>query len=62
MQIDFINQSYIENYAEFKSTTLKRAWDLIIMVVEGEYSISTEEKQKPIVLKKNDIMFIPKTR
>ena len=59
MQVDLINQSYIENRTEFKITTLKRKWDILIMVSEGEYSVFLKEKQKRIVLKKNDIMLIP---
>ena len=59
MQIDLINQSYIENRTEFKTGTLKRKWDILILVAEGEYSVFFKEKQKRTVLKKNDIMLIP---
>lgn len=59
MQIELINQQYIENRTEFKVTSLKRNWDILIMVVEGEYEVLLKESQKTVVLKKNDIMLIP---
>lgn len=59
MQIDLINQNYIENRTEFKTATVKRKWDILILVTEGEYSVFLKEKQKKTVLKKGDIMLIP---
>ena len=59
MNIDLISQNYIENYTEFKTVRVKRAWDLLIMVVEGEYLISARESQKSFIIKNNEIMFVP---
>ena len=59
MQIDLINQNYIENRTEFKTATVKRKWDILILVTEGEYSVFLKEKQKKMILKKGDIMLIP---
>lgn len=59
MEIDLINQYYIENRTEFKNNSMKRKWDMLIMVVEGEYLVYLKEKQQKIVLKKNDIMLVP---
>ncbi len=59
MEIDLVNQNYIENRTEFKMNTLKRKWDILILVTEGEYDIYLREKQKRIVLKKGDIMLLP---
>ena len=59
MEIHLINQHYIENRSEFKINTLKRKWDMLILVTEGEYDIYLREKQKRIVLKKGDIMLLP---
>lgn len=59
MKVELINQSYIEGRTEFKVRTAKRKWDILIMVVEGEYSIFLTEKQKKLILKKGHIMLIP---
>ena len=59
MRIELINPSYFEGRTEFKVTNVKRKWDILIMVVEGEYSIFLKEKQKKLILKKGHIMLIP---
>ena len=59
MQIDLISQHYYENYPAFKNTTVKRQWDILFLVVDGEFSIFAKEIGKNLVLKKNDIVFIP---
>ena len=59
MQINLINQRYHESLTEFKAKRLKRKWDILIMVVDGEYSIFFTDTQKKLVLKKNDIALIP---
>lgn len=59
MQINLINQSYIENRTEFKTNTVKRKWDILLMVTDGEYAVYIAEKQKRTVLRKGDIMLIP---
>ena len=45
MKIELIHQYYIESRDEFKVSNIKRKWDILIMVVEGEYSIYLCEKQ-----------------
>ncbi len=59
MQIELINQHYIENLSEFKTPIMKRGWDVLIMVVEGTYVIHPEGRKKPIALRKHEIAFIP---
>ena len=59
MQIDLINQTYRENIDEFKLKTAKRKWDMLIMVVEGECTISFREKQKTVTVRKNEIALMP---
>ena len=59
MQIDVINHIHKESVTEFKTTTLKRKWDLLIFVTEGEYAIQIQNKTKPIILKAGDTVFIP---
>ena len=59
MQLELINQTYLEERTEFKQRTIKRKWDILILVVEGEYSVRVSETQCSLVLKKNDIMFLP---
>ncbi|MBQ8309447.1 MAG: helix-turn-helix transcriptional regulator [Clostridia bacterium] len=59
MQIELINQSQRENLEAFKTPTLKRNWDILIIVLDGIYSIYTEGRKKPILLHKNEIAFIP---
>ena len=59
MKLELINQTYLEERTEFKQRIIKRKWDILILVVEGEYSVTIPEKQCSLVLKKNDIMFLP---
>ena len=59
MQIDLIHQSYHENLSEFKVTNIKRKWDILFLVEEGEYSIHIKGERKPFVLAKNEIALIP---
>lgn len=59
MQLELINQSYIEGRTEFKNNTVKRKWDILILVVEGEYSVTLPEQQRSFVLSENDIMLLP---
>ena len=58
MQIDLINYIHREDIAEFKKTIIKRKWDLLIFVTDGEYSIHIKNKAKPTVLKQGDIFFV----
>ncbi len=58
MQIELIFQSHHERLEEFKRKTIKTNWDTMIFVEEGEYSV-IQGGQKPIVLQKNEIAFIP---
>ena len=59
MQLELINQTYIEEHTEFQHRTVKRKWDLLIFVVEGKYSVRIPEKQRSFVLEKNDILLLP---
>ena len=58
MQIDLINHIHRENISEFKMTSLKRQWNILVFVTDGEYSIEFEGR-KPIILKAGEIVFIP---
>ncbi len=59
MQIDLINHFHRENIETFNATVLKRPWNHLILVTDGEYAIQLQTKQKPLVLKQGDIAFIP---
>ena len=59
MQIELINQSRRENLQTFQIPTLKRNWDILIIVLEGVYSIQPEGRKKPILFRENEIAFIP---
>ena len=59
MRIDFINHLKRENLTEFKVKVIKRQWDVLVFVTDGEYAINYKGRQKPVVLKQNDIAFIP---
>ncbi|MBE6552953.1 MAG: helix-turn-helix transcriptional regulator [Ruminococcaceae bacterium] len=59
MQIELLNQYYIENHAQFKKTVVQWRSDVFIMVVSGSYSILPVGRRKPIVLRANEIAFIP---
>lgn len=59
MQIELINQSYQEGLEEFKLKSFKRKWNILTMVVEGEYAITFKETQKTLVLRKNEIALVP---
>lgn len=59
MQIDLINHIHRENLTEFKESVVKRRWDILILATDGEYSIQLKDKIKPIILKPNEIGYIP---
>lgn len=59
MQIELINQTRWDHVRAFKTPTLKRSWDILIVVLEGTYSIQPTGRKKPILLSKNEIAFIP---
>ena len=59
MQIELINQYYRENLTEFKVTEMKRQWDILVMVVSGCYLILPEGGKKPMLLRENEIAFLP---
>ncbi len=60
MEIKLLFQSHHENLEEFQKKTVKCSKDTLIMVAEGEYLIFPKEKQEAMVLRKNEIAFIPK--
>ena len=51
MQIELINQHYIENLEKFKIPVMKRGWDILIMVVDGTYIIHIEDRKNSKGLK-----------
>lgn len=59
MQINLINQIYRECLDEFKTKVVQRKWDILILVVDGDYSMMIEGRKKPLVLRKNEIALIP---
>jgi AraC-like DNA-binding protein len=59
MKIELINQTYREHINEFKLKRAKRNWDLLIMVVDGECTISFKEQQKAVTVRKNEIALMP---
>jgi len=59
MQIELINQLYRENLPSFKRTVLRRNLDSLIIVLDGVYYIQAKGIKKPILIKKNQIAFIP---
>jgi AraC-like DNA-binding protein len=59
MQIEVISQRYHEELAEFKQTHFKRSWNILVLVVEGEYSLTFTGSRKKQILRKNDIALIP---
>lgn len=59
MQIELINQYHRENLQFFQTPILKRNWDILVIVLDGTYSMHPEGRKKPILLHKNEIGFIP---
>lgn len=59
MQIELVNTVRYEHREEFKISTLKRRWDILILVEDGAYSIHVKDAKKPFVLRKNEIAFLP---
>lgn len=59
MQIEFVYQSYRENFEHFQKNPTKSEWDWLIVVESGALSILPHTKAKPLELQKNEIAFIP---
>ncbi len=59
MQIELLTQTYRECFDEFRLTSAKKSWDMLIMVLEGECTISFKEEQKTVTVSKNEIAFMP---
>lgn len=59
MQIELVNYFNRENIEKFKEGIIKWRFNTMLLVTGGEYVIRFADKQKPMVLKKNDIVFIP---
>ena len=59
MEIDFISHSSRSDFIEFKYPIWRTKWSSFILVESGEYQIKLEGWQKPVVLKENEIAFIP---
>jgi AraC-like DNA-binding protein len=57
MKTELYFQSYHEELACFKRSTIKSEWDTLILVVDGAYGIHINDQS--MVIKKNEIMFIP---
>ena len=58
MQIQLIGQSY-EDIIQFKKTNLKNKWDMIVLMVEGSYSILADGELTPRIISDKEIVFIP---
>ena len=59
MEIDLISQLYRQEFTEFKNPVWRSKWNIFILVEAGEHILRLEGSQKPIVLKENEIAFIP---
>lgn len=59
MQIDLISHGFYEKLPDFRVKTLKRSWDMLLFVVDGEYEITFKGEQKRVILRKNEIALIP---
>ena len=59
MQIEMISQYYRERLSEFTDPMMMRGWDILILVLDGTYTIQVTGQKKPIVLQKNEIAFLP---
>ncbi len=59
MQIELITQTYRESFEQFKLMSAKNNWDMLIMVLEGECTISFKKEQKTVTVSKNEIAFMP---
>lgn len=59
MQIELVNHYLFEDKTEFKGSTVKRQLDILLMVIDGSCSILPENKDKPYIVGKNEIFFIP---
>ena len=59
MQIELINHSYQENLEAFQLTSFKRTWNILTLVVSGEYALTFRETQQTLILRAHDIALIP---
>ena len=59
MEIDLISQLYRQDFPEFKYPVWTSKWNTFVIVESGEYQLKLESWQKPIILKANDIAFVP---
>lgn len=59
MQIELVYHKYYEGMTGFENTRLKRKWDILVLVEEGEHTIFFTESKKKIDLHKDEIALIP---
>ncbi len=59
MKIELMFHSHHESLADFKRKTIRSGWDSLILVADGEYSILVGDSKEKIVVRKNEIAFIP---
>ena len=59
MEIDLITQLYYQDRTEFKRPVWSFKWNVLVLVESGSYQLKLENRQKPLILKENDIIFIP---
>ena len=59
MEIDYISRLYRQDFTEFKNPIFTSKWNLFILVEAGEFWLKLENRQNPIVIKENEIAFVP---
>lgn len=59
MEIDYISRLYLHEYTEFKHPLFTSRWNMFVLVESGEFSLKQEGWQRPVIIKENEIAFIP---
>lgn len=59
MEIDYISRLYLHEYTEFKYPVITSRWNMFVLVESGEFSLKLEGWQRPVIIKENEIAFIP---
>ncbi|MBE6578101.1 MAG: helix-turn-helix transcriptional regulator [Ruminococcaceae bacterium] len=59
MQIELLTQTHRECFDEFRLTSAKNNWDMLIMVLDGECAITFKDTQKTVTVGKNEIALMP---
>lgn len=59
MEIDYISRLYLQDFTEFKYPVITSRWNMFMLVESGEFQLKLEGWQKPLIIKENEIAFIP---